>query len=870
MADSTTNQSHFDTVGQKAGDISVELSTRFLEHFSEQLYSSPQKAFEELISNGWDAGASYVDVRVAADLSANTSTMSVLDNGVSMDEAGLRALWHIAFSEKEKQTQAHGRQVIGKFGIGKLATYVLANKLTYFCKAGDGKIRRVTMDYGNIQNSEGDSDKLIRDLNLDIYEVTHAEMETAVGQISSGPELLELIRNDIPSPETLGGNDEFGSGQSHFSKPSSGTWTLAILSNLKPNGRDLKSGILRRMLSSALPFGSEMAIALNGDVLQSSKIDTPVTKSWIIGPSLGFNEISIPIQNGAGNHDKDDAETIEEFESIQVTFQAEPEPHAIIEGIGRITGTVSLFEDKISSGKSEVRGHSNGFHVNVLGRVVNQNDPSFGEENLSHAAWARFRMAVRADGLNTSLVTNREQFKETREIRIFRAFLRRTFNMVRTNYDSDPHAGLSDGGDLLVKALGVISLNPLRSLVSETLSGGSPIPGLFDERDIEDRKTAHKEWREKTADDISEALGEVKYESSDDTEFAKFRISDSAIVVNNKHPFVLEHTKKAEKELIRTFAMVNLLTDVYALEAGVDPDALRNVREYRDRLLRFKATQSRQSGLHIASLLLTTQNDSAHSKVLEEVVSDAISYLGFDVTPLGASGEPEGYADAFTTPSPAQPTAENPNPPLYRFTYDAKSSKAPKAKTGNLSLDGVNEHKVRYNADYALVVAPGFQDGAVVTRCQQQGITPITAKDLGELLKLTAKFGAIPLPKLREVFNFHNPDEVHAWVAGLETALQNTNKLTLNTFLEAIQVLRKAIPDALPASMIALTCRKDLGVAAVVDTDVKALAQGLAVIIPDLVGVAGDKIVINASADRVAEAVKVQLESLNKAAEIDV
>jgi len=40
----------------------VELSTRFLQHFSEQLYSSPQKAFEELISNGWDAGATRVDV----------------------------------------------------------------------------------------------------------------------------------------------------------------------------------------------------------------------------------------------------------------------------------------------------------------------------------------------------------------------------------------------------------------------------------------------------------------------------------------------------------------------------------------------------------------------------------------------------------------------------------------------------------------------------------------------------------------------------------------------------------------------------------------------------------------------------------------
>ena len=42
-----------DSIGTKTTDISVEISTRFLEHFSEQLYSSPQKAFEELIANGW-------------------------------------------------------------------------------------------------------------------------------------------------------------------------------------------------------------------------------------------------------------------------------------------------------------------------------------------------------------------------------------------------------------------------------------------------------------------------------------------------------------------------------------------------------------------------------------------------------------------------------------------------------------------------------------------------------------------------------------------------------------------------------------------------------------------------------------------------
>src|SRR5262249_4910465 len=102
-----------DTIGSPSGKIPVELSTRFLEHFSEQLYSSPQKAFEELISNGWDAGADYVDVRVAADLTLPRATLAVLDNGSSMDEEGLKQLWHIASSPKKGKQTLHGRPLIG-------------------------------------------------------------------------------------------------------------------------------------------------------------------------------------------------------------------------------------------------------------------------------------------------------------------------------------------------------------------------------------------------------------------------------------------------------------------------------------------------------------------------------------------------------------------------------------------------------------------------------------------------------------------------------------------------------------------------------------------------------------------------------------
>lgn len=870
-----------ETIGTPVSKIPVELSTRFLEHFSEQLYSSPQKAFEELISNSWDAGAEIVDVRISQDLTDPEATMAILDNGSSMDADGLGALWRIAFSPKRTKPFQYGRHVIGKFGIGKLATYVLASKLTYICKSSDGAIRRVTMDYASIDNQkETQGDTLISELQLEIFEVEEGDVMLALDSIAGGSELKTLISSDfapVSVPEGLDESvpeSEFGGLPASLDKTERSTWTLVILSDLKPTGRELRLGVLRRMLEAALPFGTEMQIRVNGARLESSKVGAPVSQQWQVGPDLAIEYIDLEEVNGDySGSDSGEANdngiaadsTKNQVQRIAVTSGEDPYPYIELPEVGRVTGTVRLFEDKVSGGKSDERGSSNGFHVNVLGRVVNQGDSSFGEENLSHAAWARFRMAVRADGLNRYLTTNREQFKESKGLRIFRAFLRRVFNKARSAYDSDANVEMPDGGDVLVQSLGVLSLNPLRSVVSETLKSHPPIPGLFDESGIIDREEKRISWRENTADNIRNALGQVKYERLEDDSFVKFRVSDSTVVVNREHPFVVEHSRtKAEKELIRTVALVSLLSDVYALDIGIDPTMLESIREYRDKLMRFRALQRRQSGVHIAQLLLKAQHESDFNKRLEAAVSDALRYIGFDVRDLATSGEPEGIASAYPAPTFGNPTDADPAPPLYSFTFDAKSSKSEVAKTGNLNLDAIVEHRNRYGADFALVVAPGFSVGAISTRCKDLKITPMTAHDLGRLLEYTATYGAIPVTTLKEVFQYYDPQDVSAWVTSLEETLRNSRKLTIDIFLSALEVLKGKVPDVLSASTVAFTCRENLKVVSVKDIDVIALVRGLEVIVPDLIGITEDKIVVNASAERVAAAVQVQLEKLHE------
>ena len=870
--DSLQSASTPETIGHKLEDeeISVEISTRFLEHFSESLYSSPQKAFEELVSNSWDAGAERVDIWISEKLTEDNATMCVLDNGASMNVEGLKLLWKMAFSTKKDTPELHGRPVIGKFGIGKLATYVLARKLTYICKASDGIIHRVTMDYSKAVPDHGDQqeDKLMSQVKLPLFRVDEEQVKDALKHVDGGEQLLEVIDQNCPKPDSISIEDEFRAPKATLERNFENTWTLVILSSLKSAGQKLKVGFLRRMLRSALPISSEMAIVLNGDVLSSSKLDFQKEKEWTIGPDLEISRIEID------EGDEEDAEnttnesgslttsgTRSKTAKIPITANDHPWPHIDIPHIGKVTGQIQLFKDRISGGKSDERGASNGFHVNVLGRVVNQQDISFGETNLNHAAWARFRMTVRADGLNNYLTTNREQFTECREIVIFRAFLRKVFNKARQHYDGDDNSGLPHGGDILVKSLGVISLKPLRNIVAETLNSQSPLPDLFDESGVEDRENKSEEWRKDTAENIGSALGDIRYGQVDDGSFVKYRLEDRSMIVNRDHPFVMEHSRtRAEKELLRTIAMVNFLTDVYVLDLGIEPKILQNIRDYRDRLLQFKALQRRKSGIYIAKLLRQVQHRSANSKEFEAVLSDALRYLGFEVKDLGKSGEPEGVASAYTYPT-KQPTKQEKQPPLYKFTFDAKSSKHDSAKTGNIDLAAMTAHQREHRADHALVVAPGFTGDAIVDRCTEAKVTPMTAADLGVLLEYTVQLGAIDLITLREVFRLFRPDEVHDWVRNLGSRLQNNRTLTLDVFLTALGHMKGDVPDAIPAEMFAYICKIKQQII-IKSTDVLFLVKGLEILVPDLIGVENDKIIVNASVERIKAAIERQLDNL--------
>jgi hypothetical protein len=127
--------------------VVVSLSNELVGLLSDQLYQSPVKAIEELVINSYDADAKECRIFVPSPDDDKTNYIVMYDNGVGMDRDGLVNLWQIGRSNKREIEiqKRRKRKQIGRFGIGKLATYAVANQLTYITKS-NGRISRSTSE----------------------------------------------------------------------------------------------------------------------------------------------------------------------------------------------------------------------------------------------------------------------------------------------------------------------------------------------------------------------------------------------------------------------------------------------------------------------------------------------------------------------------------------------------------------------------------------------------------------------------------------------------------------------------------------------------------------------------------------------------
>ena len=276
----STDISALTDASQAVDEIPVAINYDIIRLFSEGLYRSPHKAVEELVSNGYDAGAKHVHVLLPEQTEGRASSLAplwVIDDGHGMDVDGFHQLWRVADSTKDDSPRPKGRAPIGQFGIGKLAAYVLAWRLTHLSRV-DSRLRLTTMDFRQVTGRQASASPPVR---VSLREIDDATAKGYLDDIKRrDPEAWKLMFDD---------------------KNSVPTWTAAGLSDFKGLYNQLSAGTLRWVLRTGLPLHADFAITLNGDRLVSSKESLKEIKRFPLNDTL--NGIG-RIQGTARIHEK--------------------------------------------------------------------------------------------------------------------------------------------------------------------------------------------------------------------------------------------------------------------------------------------------------------------------------------------------------------------------------------------------------------------------------------------------------------------------------------------------------------------------------------------------------------------------------------
>ena len=261
----TTDTSVFEQTGQEIRQLPVHINYEIIHLFSEGLYKSPHKAIEELVTNGYDANANAVHI-ILPELSEDgldpANRLWVIDNGHGMDEDGFRQLWRIAESEKSVKPTQNGRPMIGQFGIGKLASYVLAWNLTHVSRT-NGRFLLTSMNFRQVHDLHISDDV---DLAVSLREIDERTARSHLKEIET--------RDPAAWRFMFGEESQIDS------------WTAATLTDFKDLYDKLRVGTLRWVLSTGLPLHTDFNIWLNGERLTSSKEKIPTIDEFQINTAI--------------------------------------------------------------------------------------------------------------------------------------------------------------------------------------------------------------------------------------------------------------------------------------------------------------------------------------------------------------------------------------------------------------------------------------------------------------------------------------------------------------------------------------------------------------------------------------------------------
>lgn len=797
--------------GKQVDTIPVSIGYRIIELFSGQLYSNPAKAIEELVVNSYDAFATHCQVVVPSDWDEKEAQILVWDDGDSMDLDGLKALWLIADTIKRdagytrRAAQRH-RLPVGKFGIGKLASYVVGKRITHICKTN--KILAVTMDYSEVipqQEVPHGKGAEIREIGLKVRELSEREARQLLGFATSG---------GLPGGVSL---PLFGSN----APPS---WTLVVVDRLKEDARRITTGRLKWIISTALPLAPDFEVSLNGEPVPASKLNYPVLKKWQIGKDdspakdLGY-------ETGTDHKKKEPFDT-----------------WIVIPRVGKISGEFVLYEDSLLGGKAAEAGRSHGFFLMVRHRLINHDDPLLGVHVLSHATFNRMHTVIYADDLDSELVASRESISEDARNALQRYLLAK-FQEVRSSFERQmsEKAKKEDVAERLAVVPGQLMQFPLIHALDRAKS-----EGRLSLRSIQLPEKAGK---------VKEGINRVEFAPLDPTlPLAVFDATLGVVKVNSNHPFYVNFYDSSNMEAV---AIAEVMLEAYLLESNLTTSEISAVVDKRDQLLRALVREEPRSVMVLARQMRESVGDSIE---MREACYRAFRALGFEVVAMKGGNEPSGLASAPLAVKYGKELGQV-EEGSYKVVYLAEDS-----KLDSLSLATAARKLAKvvrkYGAKYTAVVASEFDSDssqAVGDQKSSVDVCQIRMKDFASLVEASGT-KPLPLSKLEGLFrDCRTVGETHDWVQRFVSSTESLPEL--REVLErafALQQSNRADPPSIGAIKY---YRKTLAAS---ERELNEWLTALSRLLPGLIYVYGDKVELHQTPEIIVKQFQQSLQQIGK------
>jgi hypothetical protein len=720
MDSKETTQEPFD-VGVAVDNVSLDIDYQIIQHFSQHLYGSPNKAIEELVANSFDAFAKKVYVYLKGKFTSDY--VLVWDNGSSMDVEGIKHLWLIADSPKDeknrivKQQGLPDRAVIGKFGIGKLASYSIGDEIVHICRR-DSDFLLVHVNYDDFLPKEGKDKSGSKEdpHKTPIRRISEAEAKKMIESLFNKDSIED---NNKP----LAFTDFFA--QKH--------WTLAIIGKLK---KDLKQGRLSWLLGNGMPLRPDFEIFVNDEKIES-KLESNAKTIWNFETEEVKKQIETDWSDAVKNGEVSGEISFKKEKGLNPNSSQEEIPYIEFPYLGKIWSEIKLFENPLNDIKAERIGRSYGFFIMVRERLINPNDAQYIMTPDPHfGTFYRCQYFLHFNK-DQDLLADRERFKiDTEGYKEMKLILSSVHKATRKKVYEDFEKEIANEK--------TENLLPVKS--SELFR--SPISSLLAHTELDDGVSFNL-----TKPEIS------REPNGEDTPMAKVSSDGKGFSINTSHPYytVLEERLGKKKKFqpfyqaIDLISVSEILLQGYLYDIGIADEKVEQVALWRDNLFRQLAENYRKNKSDFAMNLMNTSylGDTEFEVALEEILED----MGFRCERDGSAGK----KDVLLT---ATIGIES-----YKYIFEAKGSINP-VRNVTAAVASAAAHRDEAGASHAVIVAREF-DGltkdqtaegrAILNECRStENVSIMTVEALIKLHEAIDEY-QYPLDLLKDIFTQIEP-----------------------------------------------------------------------------------------------------------------